>query len=109
MTMEALAQHMRDTWSYAGLEVRGHTNTKVHAVVGPEFPISDMCADLAHSFDAIVTMRHDAAAGTVFVVECGSARPAPRQCGWWKAALLALMATAALLAAAFAGVLPSLE
>lgn len=66
--MDNVAHHVRETWSYAGAEVNGSTATKLHITVGPDFPVSDFCADMATTFDAIVSMQHTSGNGVGLVV-----------------------------------------
>ena len=73
--MDRVATHVRETWSYAGAEIRGATATKIHVTVGPEFPVSDFCADMAATFDALVTMQHAAEVGITLVVALSSPPP----------------------------------
>lgn len=94
--MEVVAEHIRETWSYAGAEVHGVTATKVNVSVGPEFPISDFCADMAGSFDAIVSLKHINAVGTTVVVAL-SAPPLlvqPRTMPWLLLVIILLLIAA---------------
>ena len=73
--MDHVAAHVRETWSYAGAEVRGATAYKIHVTVGPEFPVSDFCADMAATFDALVTMQHTTEVGITLVVALSAPPP----------------------------------
>jgi len=80
--MERVICHVRKVWSYGGLEVQGSSERSVNASVGPDFPVSDFCADMADTFDAVVVLRQSAEHGTSLVVhmgaEPGSEGPRPR-------------------------------
>ena len=75
---EALAQHLRDVWSYEGLEVTGVSPSAVSAAVGPRFPISELCMDVGSPdrFDAVVTMNTNPT-GVVLTIEPCREPPVP--------------------------------
>ena len=67
--MELIADHLRSTWTHEGLEVRGCGKNRVTVSVGPVFPVSRLCADVAARFDAEVYFEYDTDQGTVLVVQ----------------------------------------
>lgn len=95
--MEELAEHARQTWTHEGLEVRGCGSDSVKLSVGPSFPVSALCADLAAVFDAEVALEHDKVQGTMLVVTTNSSerRSAPTGKTWVTAAVFAVIVAVA--------------
>jgi len=56
-----LAAHLRENWSYDGLQVTGVACDTVVATVGPSFPVSELVVDVGNpdTFDATVTLHND--------------------------------------------------
>ena len=79
--MESVAEHLRSTWTHEGLEVRGCGKDRVTVSVGPVFPVSRLCADVAARFDAEVYFEYDTDQGTVLVVQ-SSDEIEVRRSGW---------------------------
>jgi len=93
--MEHVADHLRATWSTAGLEVRGCGTDRVHVAVGPGFPMSQLCADAAAVYDAEVCVQHDSDSGTTFVVVPHKVTfQHPRRCCGWLCNILVFAAFA---------------
>ena len=85
-----LATHLRDVWSYDGLEVVAISGSMVSASIGPTFPISEFCMDVCDpvSFDASVDVVYTST-GTKLEITRG-VRQSPEAklvagcgtCGW---------------------------
>lgn len=92
--MDDVAEHLRATWSHLGLEVRGSGQHKVTVAVGPVFPVSQLCADVAARFDAEVTIEFDNDQGTMLVVKRQSDAVHYSEPSVWPQTLVAACAVA---------------
>lgn len=92
---EALAQCLRDNWSYEGLEVTGVSQREVTATVGPGFPISELVMHVGDpgTFNAVIEMT-TLATGAALTVRPGCAVAGPRS-GGPVAIAIAIVALAA--------------
>lgn len=68
--MDTVAEHLRDTWTHQGLEVRGCSKDRVTVAVGPVFPVSRLCADVAARFDAEIMFEYDHDQGILLCITC---------------------------------------
>ena len=95
MTTE-LAEHLREIWSYDGLQVVATSATVVKAEVGPRFPVSELCMDVCDpaTFNADVAVLHEVH-GTVLTVTPRRS-PSKKTVGaWWLWVALSAAAAAA--------------
>lgn len=102
MTTERLAAHLRNTWSYEGLEVIGTSDVAVTVSVGPTFPVSELCMDVCDPalFDAAVALAFAPSGCRLVITPTRRGQSAPSAV--WpvvKALVLAAAVTAALLLA----------
>jgi len=76
----ALAAHLREVWSYDGLEVTAASATAVTAALGPTFPIGELCVDVCDptSFDAVVELVHGYAATVLTITPTRTPDPPAR-------------------------------
>ena len=83
-----LATHLRDVWSYDGLEVVAISGSMVSASIGPTFPISEFCMDVCDpvSFDASVDVVYTST-GTKLEITPRRA-PEPPKRSWSLVAVL---------------------
>lgn len=101
---DALAQCLRDNWSYEGLEVTGVSQREVTATVGPGFPISELVMHVGDpgTFNAVIEMT-TLATGAALAV-----RPGSEHTGARSNVPLAVAVAAAAALAWVAPILPSL-
>lgn len=109
MTTDRLAAHLRQTWSYEGLEVVGISDTAVTVAVGPVFPVSELCMDVCDPalFDAAIVLLFATSGCRLVITPTGRGQPAPGSL-WPVLRALAWLAAAAALSLAAPALLPGL-
>lgn len=87
----ALAQYLRDTWSYDGLEVKATSSETVVAALGPSFPISELCMDIGNpdKFDATICSKVEQGNLTLIIKPGDLPRP-PSHLAWMMLPLFLL-------------------
>lgn len=109
MTTERLAEHLRQTWSYEGLEVVGTSDTAVTVAVGPTFPVSELCMDVCDPtlFDAAIVLLWLPAGCRLVITPTGRGPAAPGTL-WPVVKALVWLAAVAALSLAAPALLPGL-
>ena len=89
VTTKELAAYLREVWSYDGLEVKAISSESVIAVVGPSFPISELCMDVGDpcGYDANVVLKLEDNTATLVITPLLQTRPRRA----WLAILLCMV------------------